>query len=210
MGRIRRGKDEPVIIKKYANRRLYDTGKSSYVTLEDLYEMVKDDMEFVVQDAKTGEDITNSVLNQIISEREQTGEQLLPNGFMRKLIGLYGNSMQGFVPNYLENAMDIFVTNQERLREQMTKSLQGMQGMNPMKGMFPGAPALEEMNRKNIAMFERTMKMFTPPGFKNPYSVNGSHSEEHPKKDEKKREERIQDLKRNIAEMERELTRLSS
>lgn len=209
MGRIRRGKDEPVIIKKYANRRLYDTGKSSYVTLEDLYEMVQDDMEFVVQDAKSGEDITNSVLNQIIAERESTGEKLLPTGFMRKLIGLYGNSVQGFVPNYLENAMDVFLTNQERVREQMTKSLQGM---NTMKGIFPTAPAIDDLNRKNLAMFERTMKMFAPPGFANPYTVNGeAHgAKKSDGKREDKREEKIETLKRSIAEMERELNRLSS
>jgi polyhydroxyalkanoate synthesis repressor PhaR len=171
MARTRRAQGEPTIIKKYANRRLYDTGRSSYVTLDDLCEMVKEGHDFVVNDAKTGEDITRSVLTQIIVEQESNGQKLLPTGFLRKLIGFYGDGVQGVVPNYLEQTLDLFVSNQERVREQINKSFEGMRSMTggmpgmPMPGMenmFPGSQILEEMNRQNLAMFERTMKMFTP------------------------------------------------
>lgn len=160
-------KEKPTVIKKYANRRLYDTGRSSYVTLDDLCEMVKEGHDFIVQDAKSGKDITRSVLTQIIVDQESKGEHnLLPTSFLRNLIGFYGDNIQSFVPNYLETALDLFVKNQERVREQMNKSLEGMgsvPGMKNMQGMFPGVPpAMEELNRQNMAMFERTMKMFNP------------------------------------------------
>ncbi len=222
MAKTKHGKDEPTVIKKYANRRLYDTGRSSYVTLDDLCEMVKDGYDFVVYDAKSGEDITRSVLTQIIAEKETSGteaEGLLPTGFLRKLIGFYGDGVQPFVPNYLETTLDLFVKNQERLREQMTKSLQGFQGMNPMssmtamnpmssmagmanmKSIFPTVPpALEEMNRQNMAMFERTMKMFTP------FSSMGGASASN----DGSKEEKIKDLKKTIQEMEQELNRLAA
>ena len=112
MAKTRRGKDEPTVIKKYANRRLYDTGRSSYVTLDDLCEMVKENHDFVVYDAKSGEDITHSVLTQIIVEQESNGQQnLLPTNFLRNLIAFYGDNLQGMVPNYLESTFDIFVKN---------------------------------------------------------------------------------------------------
>ena len=163
MAKAKRGQDEPTVIKKYANRRLYDTGRSSYVTLDDLCEMVKEGHDFVVYDAKSGDDITRSVLTQIIVEQESKGDQnLLPIGFLRNLIGFYGDNVQGLVPNYLETTLDLFVTNQERMREQINKSFEGM---NNMKGIFPSTPtSLEELNRKNMEMFERTLKMFTPFG----------------------------------------------
>jgi polyhydroxyalkanoate synthesis repressor PhaR len=148
------GTEKPVItIKKYANRRLYNTATSSYVTLEDLSKMVKAGGEFVVFDAKTGEDITRSVLTQIIVEEEQKGGQnLLPISFLRQLIGLYGDSMQFLVPRYLENAMKTFAHNQEQMR----KNLQEAFG-----GLFPFT-GLEEMGKQNMAVFEKTMKMFSP------------------------------------------------
>lgn len=164
MAKQKRGQDEPTVIKKYANRRLYDTGRSSYVTLDDLCEMVKEGHDFVVYDAKSGEDITRSVLTQIIVEQEskEGAQNLLPIGFLRNLIGFYGDNIQGLVPNYLEGTLDVFVKNQERMREQINKSFEGMTNM---KGMFPGTPgSIEEMNRKNMEMFERAMKMFTPFG----------------------------------------------
>ena len=158
-------KNKPTIIKKYANRRLYDTGGSSYVTLDDLCKMVKQGQNFVVQDAKTGKDITRGVLTQIIVDQESRGENLLPPNFLRTLIGLYGNNFQGILPGYLEQTMDMFVKNQEHMRGQINKSLEGMRnmsGMAPMENMFTGSnPALEEMQRKNMEMFERTMKMMT-------------------------------------------------
>ncbi len=142
----------PVVIKKYANRRLYNTATSSYVTLDDLSRMVKDGREFVVFDAKSGEDITRAVLTQIIVEEEQKGQNLLPISFLRQLIGLYGGSMQWLVPRYLEHAMTTFARNQEQMR----KNLQETFG-----GLFPFGP-LEEMGKQNLALFEKTMKMFSP------------------------------------------------
>ena len=148
------GGEAPTVIKKYANRRLYNTATSSYVTLDDLSKMVKDGGEFVVYDAKTGEDITRSVLTQIIVEEEQkSGQNLLPTSFLRQLIGLYGDSMQWLVPRYLEHVMAAFGRNQEQMR----KSLQDAFG-----GMFPFGQ-FEEMGKQNLALFEQTMKMFTPP-----------------------------------------------
>ena len=142
----------PVVIKKYANRRLYNTATSSYVTLETLSGMVKAGQEFVVYDAKTGEDITRSVLTQIIVEQEQKGQTMLPTNFLRQLISLYGDSMQWLVPRYLDHAMNTFSRNQDQMR----KSLQDTFG-----GLFPFGP-LEEMGKQNLALFEKTMKMFSP------------------------------------------------
>jgi len=162
MSKAKNGQGEPTVIKKYANRRLYDTGRSSYVTLDDLCEMVKEGHDFVVYDAKSGNDITRSVLTQIIVDQESKGENLLPTGFLKNLIGFYGDNIQPLVPNYLEQTLDAFVKNQEQMREQINKSFQGM---NNMQGMFPpvpGAENLEEMSRKNMEMFESTMKMFMP------------------------------------------------
>src|SRR5271169_2337662 len=146
------GNSKPVVIKKYANRRLYNTATSSYVTLDDLSTMVKQGGEFVVYDAKSGEDITRSVLTQIIVEEEQKGEHLLPTNFLRQLIGLYGGNMQWLVPSYLEHAMASFAHNQDQMR----KSLQDAFG-----GLFPFG-SLEQMGKQNLALFEQTMKMFTP------------------------------------------------
>jgi len=142
----------PVVIKKYANRRLYNTAASSYVTLDDLSRMVKSGQDFVVHDAKTGEDLTRAVLTQIIVEEEGKGQNMLPINFLRQLIGLYGNSMQWLVPSYLEQAMSSFSSNQDQMR----KSMQDAFG-----GMFPFG-SLEEMGKQNLALFEKTMKMFTP------------------------------------------------
>ena len=145
----------PVIIKKYANRRLYNTATSSYVTLENLSVMVREGQEFVVYDAKTSEDITRSVLTQIIVEEEQKGGQnLLPIGFLRQLIGFYGGNMQWMVPRYLDYAMKAFTVNQEQLRQNMPAGL---------SQFFSIAP-LEEMSKQNIALFERAVRMFTPFG----------------------------------------------
>jgi polyhydroxyalkanoate synthesis repressor PhaR len=164
MARTRRDQNEPTVIKKYANRRLYDTGRSSYVTLDDLCEMVKDEIDFVVYDAKSGEDLTRSVLTQIIVDQEAKGEtNLLPVGFLKNLIGFYGDNMQGLVPNYLEQTLDVFVKNQGQLREQISKSLEGMNAMGG--GIFPQVPGVsnfEDISRKNMEMFQNAMKMFTP------------------------------------------------
>lgn len=159
MAKAKPGKDQPTIIKKYANRRLYDTGRSSYVTLDDLCEMLQDGHNFVVIDAKSGDDITRSVLTQIIADQEATEETLLPTSFLKDLIGLYGgNNMQNMLPGYLEQTMNLFVQNQERMQEQISKSLEG----TGMENIFPKSNSLEEMTRKNMEMFERTMKMMPP------------------------------------------------
>ncbi|MEQ9684205.1 MAG: polyhydroxyalkanoate synthesis repressor PhaR [Rhodospirillales bacterium] len=138
---------EPIIIKKYANRRLYNTATSSYVTLDYLSQMVKDGDEFVVNDAKTGEDITRQVLTHIIVEEESKGTNLLPIGFLRHLISFYGDSLQAVVPNYLEQTMQSFATNQEALRKTMEDALGGF---NPF-GQF------EEVSKQNMVLFENAM-----------------------------------------------------
>jgi polyhydroxyalkanoate synthesis repressor PhaR len=140
----------PVVVKKYANRRLYNTESSSYITLDNLAEMVRTGRDFVVYDAKTGEDITRSVLTQIIVEEEGKGRAMLPTGFLRQLIGFYGNSMQGLVPNYLEKAMDAFAEQQEKVRVTVQETV---------GNLFPG---IEEVSRQNLALMERAMGMFAP------------------------------------------------
>lgn len=144
----------PVVkIKKYANRRLYNTATSSYVTLENLCQMVKDGQDFVVEDAKSGEDITRGVLTQIIFEEESKGgQQLLPIGFLRRLISFYGDSLQTLVPSYLEVSMASFQRNQEQMRQYMAEAF---------GEMFPFR-SIEEMGRQNMAMFQRAMTMFNP------------------------------------------------
>ncbi len=164
--------DEPTIIKKYANRRLYNTGTSSYVTLEDLAEMVKNEELFVVYDAKSGDDITRSVLTQIIFEQENKGQNLLPIAFLRQLIRFYGDSMQNLVPSYLEFSIDSLTREQGKFREQMAHA-------------FPGHAfeAMEEQVRRNTEMFERAMRMFSPFGAMMP---EGFHPPGVPAKPEEK------------------------
>lgn len=144
-----------VTIKKYANRRLYNTSTSSYVTLDYLSDMVKNGQDFVVFDAKSGDDITRSVLTQIIFEEESKGQNLLPIQFLRQLIQFYGDSLQSFVPSYLEMSMDAFARNQESIREQMRGAF----------GASPGYSMFEEASRKNMAMFQQAMKIFSPMGY---------------------------------------------
>lgn len=147
---------QAITIKKYANRRLYNTSTSSYVTLSDLAKMVKEGIEFNVYDAKSSEDLTRSVLTQIIVEEEgKTGQNLLPISFLRQLIGFYGDNMQWLVPKYLEQSMQALSSNQEKIRSYFQTTF---------GGMFPFGSTLEEMSKQNMAMFERTMRMFTPFG----------------------------------------------
>ncbi len=142
-----------VIIKKYANRRLYNTSTSSYVTLDHLCQMVKDNIDFAVFDAKSGNDITRSVLTQIIVEEEgKGGQNLLPINFLRQLISFYGDNLQFLVPRYLEHTMEYFASNQEQMRSYMRDTF---------GGMFPFG-RFEEMGKQNLAFFERAMKMFAP------------------------------------------------
>lgn len=152
----------PVTIKKYANRRLYNTGTSTYVTLEDLASMVKKGDDFVVYDAKTGEEITRSVLSQIIFEQEgKTGQSLLPITFLRQLIRFYGDSMQMIVPSYLEFTIDKLTSEQHKLRTQMEDTFGGtlIPGQAVRNSMFD---QLEEQTRKNMLMFSQALSMFNP------------------------------------------------
>jgi polyhydroxyalkanoate synthesis repressor PhaR len=199
-------KDEPVVIKKYANRRLYNTGTSTYVTLEDLADMVKRDEEFVVQDAKTGDDITHPVLTQIIFELEnKDGQNMLPIPFLRQLIAFYGDQMQMVVPSFLEQSMIAFAKEQERFREQMKATL----GKTPL-GMMENLPtpmkALEEQTRRNIEMFQNAMRMFTPfPG-----GMPATQPAEEPaKKQASEKSEDLKELKEQIAAMQRKIDSLS-
>lgn len=147
------GAGETVVIKKYANRRLYNTATSAYVTLEDLAKMVREGTEFVVFDAKTNDDLTRQILTQIIFEEESRGEALLPVQFLRQLIGFYGGQMQGVLPSYLEMSLDNFSRQQEQIRGQFTKAF----------GAAPGAGLIDEAVKRNMAMFSDAMKMW--PGF---------------------------------------------
>src|SRR6476469_5282426 len=145
------GGKKPVVVKKYANRRLYNTATSSYVTLDDLAKMIKQGGDFVVYDAKSGEDLTRSVLTQIIVEQEQKGQNLLPISFLRQLIGFYGDNMQFLVPGYLEQAMLAFARNQEQMRSSLRTTF----------GMFPFGQ-FEEIGKQNMAIFERALRMLSP------------------------------------------------
>ncbi|QIE55842.1 polyhydroxyalkanoate synthesis repressor PhaR [Pikeienuella piscinae] len=146
------GGDDPVVIKKYANRRLYNTARSSYVTLDHLAAMVREGQDFIVRDAKSGDDITRSVLTQIIFEEETKGASMLPTNFLRRIISLYGDSLQSVVPGYLEASMETFTRNQEQMREHATR-------------LFGAAPAIEKfeaMTRQNMELFSQAMRMFSP------------------------------------------------
>jgi len=186
---------EPITIKKYANRRLYNTGTSTYVTLEDLAAMVKTGEDFVVYDAKTGEDITRSVLTQIIFEQEnKEGQNLLPITFLRQLIRFYGDSMQMLVPRYLEASIESLTREQEKFRHQMAQAF----GV----GAFP---SLDEQVRRNMEMFERAFAMFTP--FARREGQGGETAE--PGKTPGKPAGDIDDLKRQLDEMQKKVDRLS-
>jgi polyhydroxyalkanoate synthesis repressor PhaR len=204
-------KPAPVVIKKYANRRLYNTATSAYVTLDHLSQMVKDKTDFVVYDAKSGEDITRPVLTQIIFEEESKGGQtLLPIPFLRQLISFYGDSLQGVVPQYLEMSMSQFARNQEQMR----KYLQNAFGFNPFQ-------QFESMGKQNMAMFENAMRLFNPfaatggvpGGPMQPGQMNGSAE---PAKTEAAAaspagppsEEAIDDLKRKLDELQSQLALL--
>ena len=184
-------KDEPVTIKKYANRRLYNTGTSTYVTLEDLAKMVKAGEDFVVYDAKTGEDITRSVLAQIIFEQEnKEGQNLLPINFLRQLIRFYGDSMQMLVPRYLEVSIESLTREQEKFRDQITQAF-GVGGFG----------ALEDHVRRNMQLFERAFATFMP--FVKHDTQGAEAAKTPPSAGE------IDDLKRQLGEVQKRLDQLS-
>jgi len=195
---------EPVTIKKYANRRLYNTGTSTYVTLEDLASMVKGGEDFVVYDAKSGEDITRSVLAQIIFEQEnKEGQNLLPVTFLRQLIRFYGDSMQMLVPRYLEVSMNSLSQQQEKFRSQMAQAF----GMGPLT-------TLEDNARRNMEIFERAFSMFGPFGRATPGDTQeppfsaGSAPSPAPSRSESTPAE-LDDLKRQLSEMQTRLDKLA-
>lgn len=208
-----------VVIKKYANRRLYNTASSSYVTLEHLSEMVKEGVDFVVFDAKTNEDITRSVLTQIIFDEESRGQNLLPIQFLRQLIGFYGNSMQAFLPSYLELSLDSFTRQQERMRTQMGAIAPGLaQGLAPNLGAglgtglgtVAGPQFLEEQVKQNLAMFDRAMKMFSPFAYVRPEDSEVAAAPAPAAAASAAPDDSLNDLKKKIEEMQEQISRLAS
>ena len=196
-------KDDPVVIKKYANRRLYNTGTSTYVTLEDLAAMVKRGEEFNVQDAKTGEDITHSVLTQIIFELEnKEGQNMLPISFLRQLISFYGDQMQMILPSFLEQSMIAFAREQERFRDQM-KTAFGQSSMDMMK--LTPMKAMEEQTKRNVELFQHAMRMFSPFVAANNGTSTGSPPGEKKEAKSGADPDDLKDLREQIAAMQRKL-----
>jgi polyhydroxyalkanoate synthesis repressor PhaR len=211
---VAEGEGPKIVIKKYANRRLYNTAKSSYVTLDDLAKMVRAGEDFVVFDAKTGEDITRSVLTQIIVDEEAGEQNMLPTNFLRELIRLYGDPLQGMVPSYLDAAMDAFSRNQEQLRR-----------------AFGGSQALEnfeQITRSNMELFERSLRMFAPfaqpgggqSGGPRPGQADGQADqhgaakrrappEQTDQPDQRELSEDLESLQKQLTEMQEQLERLS-
>ncbi|MFN3837178.1 MAG: polyhydroxyalkanoate synthesis repressor PhaR [Brevundimonas sp.] len=195
---------DAVVIKKYANRRLYNTRTSAYVTLEDLATMVREGVDFVVYDAKTNDDLTRQILTQIIFEEESRGDALLPVQFLRQLIGFYGGQMQGVLPSYLEMSLANFGKQQEQFASQMSRAF----------GTGAGASLMEDAARANIAMFERAMQMFPGFGYARaeptpaearpepaPASASAPASQETP--------DALDEMRRQMDEMRRQIDRLA-
>lgn len=143
---------ETIVIKKYANRRLYNTQTSVYITLEDVRQMVKEGKEFIVRDAKTNEDLTRQILTQIIFEQELTGQSLMPIGFLKRVIEMYDDGLSELIPHYLETSMEAFVTNQEKIRKYMGKTWEQYNPLNQ----------LEEISRQNVEIVSKAFQMFNP------------------------------------------------
>lgn len=178
---------DTVIIKKYANRRLYNTSSSSYITLDDLSKMTRDGTDFKVLDAKSGDDITHSILTQIIMEEEANGEHMLPVSFLRDLIAMYGNSMQSMMPHYLEAAMVNFRENQSKLRDALRQNI----GSNP----------LTKLAETNLAMMRAATQAFMP-------GVGGrTEAADAPKQSDENSE--LTELRQQMAAMQKKLDELS-
>ncbi|WP_305096030.1 polyhydroxyalkanoate synthesis repressor PhaR [Croceibacterium aestuarii] len=174
--------EDPVIVKKYANRRLYNTRSSSYITLDDLARMTRQGTDFVVLDAKTGNDITHTILTQIIMDEESSGEQLLPISFLRQLIAMYGDSMQSMMPQYLEASMTNFRANQQKLQDAWKASV--------------GPEAFGKLAETNMAMFKAAASAFMPKANAEPTSAGGSAESE------------LDALKKQMAAMQKKLDEL--
>jgi polyhydroxyalkanoate synthesis repressor PhaR len=194
----KRNPGDPIIIKKYANRRLYDTSTSSYVTLEHLARLIREGKDFVVQDAKSGEDLTRSVLAQIIFEEENKGTSMLPVNFLRQVIRFYGDQMQSVLPAYLDMSMNSFAAQQEKFREQM----RSMGGFTPM-AMF------EEMARRNMAMFEQTIGMFQPGTTRRRPAETAETADEVAENAGEEADEALSLLKEQMAAMQAQLDKLA-
>lgn len=202
-------KGDPVVIKKYANRRLYNTGTSTYVTLDDLAEMVKRGEEFTVQDAKSGDDITHPVLTQIIFELEnKEGQNMLPIPFLRQLIAFYGDQMQMIVPSFLEHSMGSFAKEQERLREQMSDVF----GKTPVEMMAMKMPlkAIEEQTRRNMEMFQNAMRMFTPFSPGQASEPDAEEQPDDPQSADQGADGDLQEMRDQIAAMQRKIDSIGS
>jgi polyhydroxyalkanoate synthesis repressor PhaR len=197
-------KKDPVVVKKYANRRLYNTETSTYVTLEDLAQMVRSERDFVVFDAKTGDDLTHAVLTQIIVEQEaRSGQTLLPIPFLRQLIRFYGDAMERMVPSYLQISMETLTKEQDRFRKQFANAF-------TPQGAFE---AYQEQARKNLAMFEQAMTMFTPfaPGKASAKKEEAPPAKEPPPspKSEPSAGSDLEDMKSQLAAMQAKIDKLS-
>ena len=197
---------KPVVIKKYANRRLYDTGTSAYVTLDDLGQMVKNGQDFQVFDAKSGDDITRSVLTQIIFEQEGKGAQaLLPVTFLRQLIRFYGDSMQALVPSYLEFTLDRFSREQQKFRQQFTEVM----GAGPIAGQTRHVfDSIEEQTRKNMAVFQQALSMFSPFGTLG--ALGGEQAKPDVNATEPTRGADIDALKQQISELQQKIETIAT
>jgi polyhydroxyalkanoate synthesis repressor PhaR len=190
--------DQPIVIKKYANRRLYNTSTSTYVTLEDLAQMVRQGQDFVVFDAKSNDDLTRQILTQLIFEEESRGEALLPVQFLRRLIGFYGGQMQSVLPSYLEMSLDAFSRQQEQLRGQFKTAF----------GAAPGATLMDEAVRRNMAMFEQAMRMF--PGFAYGRPEDGSAPAASEGTGPEPAADPLAEMRRQMDEMRAQIDRLST
>ncbi len=200
-GKGRQG--EAIVIKKYANRRLYNTATSAYVTLDDLAKMVREGTDFVVYDAKTNEDLTRQILTQIIFDEESRGEALLPVQFLRQLIGFYGGHMQSVLPSYLEMSLENFSRQQEQFRSQMTKAFGGA----PAVGV--GATLMEEAARQNMAMFQNAMKMFPPFAYAQTAAAQAQTEAPRPA-DPTPANDPLEDMRRQMDEMRAQIERLAT
>ncbi len=199
------GDKPPITIKKYANRRLYNTATSSYVTLDHLCQMVKEGQDFVVYDAKSGDDITHSVLTQIIFEEESKGQNLLPIRFLRQLIRFYDDSLQALLPGYLEVSMESFTRNQEQMRKNLSEA---MGQMSPFR-------QFEDLSRHNLAMFQRAMNVFGGvQGSSGSDDAGGAGAAEpaateSPDHETSKAEDEIAELRAKLEEMEQQIDALA-
>lgn len=193
---------QATVIKKYANRRLYNTGTSTYVTLDDLGEMVKSEEDFIVIDAKSGEDITRSVLTQIIFEQENKGGALLPINFLRQLIRFYGDSMQSLVPSYLDFSMSSLAREQEKFRDQMTRALSAT-----------AIGAMEDQVNRNMQMFERAFRMFSPfageSGSAGHGAAHGAEDDAPSSRKAAKPDSEIESLKKQLSDVQTRLDKLA-